>query len=94
LWVAFGYIPASGKARNILIQRQEASIAREFRRISEVEPETNHRKLRAGDQKLVLSHDEIELLKERIEAFPHWNPLADPSPADVYDWLDSGKDTE
>jgi hypothetical protein len=90
IWMSFGYVNPQGQQKPIDIQRREASIARKLRKISE--PADNARSLKAGDQKLVLEQPEIELIRSRIEAFPFWNPLADPSPAEVYDWLGTGSE--
>lgn len=87
MWVAFGYLPQQGQSRKMDVQRREAGINRKLRSISE--EVDNQRKLKEGQQTISLDRAEIELIQGRIEAFPFWNPLAEPSPVDVYDWLDA-----
>lgn len=99
LWIAFGFIPQAGMTRTAEVLRRESSIGRKLRQISETleineegQPTRKDRNLKSGEQKLILEQTEIELLRQRIEAYPYWNPLAEESPADVYDWLSSGSE--
>lgn len=99
LWIAFGFIPQTGMPRTAEVLRREAAIGRKLRNISETSevsedgmPTRKDRILKSGEHKLTLEQTEVELLRQRIEAYPWWNPLAEESPADVYDWLSSGSE--
>lgn len=95
IWNAIGFLPPNGSARNIEILRREAGISKKLRSISElktVDEVHQTRELKGIDQKLVFNQPEIDMIRDKIEKYPYWNPLADESPADVYDWLSTGKE--
>lgn len=102
LWTSLGHVPPQGMSKPAEILRRENSISVKLRRISETKiveanieegtPQTKQRMLKIGDQKLTLEQPEIDLLRQKIETYPYWNPLAEESSIDVYDWLNSGKE--
>ena len=102
IWTAIGFIPPQGMSKPAEILRRESSIARKLKSVSLfkiVDDEQNvqsskQRVLKDGDQKLILEQSEIELIRQRIESFPFWNPLAEEPVSEVYDWLNSGKEIE
>ena len=92
IWLGFGYVAPNGIPRAIEIIRREGLIARKLRSISSLN--NKEQILNNGEQKLVFTQPEIDLIRQRIEAFPLWNPLSEESPADTYDWLNTGKEIE
>ncbi len=102
LWTAMGYVIQTGDAKNIEILRREREISKKLRAISMTEnvvagngiPAHTDRILMSNDQKLILDQPEIDMIRKKIEVYPFWNPLAEDSPADVYDWLSTGTEKE
>lgn len=93
IWAAIGYVPPQGQSKRADILRRESTIVRKLKQLS-ITSNDNQRNLKEGDQKLILEQSEIEMIREKIEAFPFWNPLAEETAADIYDWLGSGKEVE
>lgn len=93
IWTALAYVQPQGMPKKADLLRKENCVARKLRAISQVSDE-NQRVLKDGDQKLTLEQHEIELIRERIEAFPFWNPVAEDPASEVYDWLNTGKEID
>ena len=92
LLIAFGYVPPQGRPRMIEQLEVEADLTQTLCRIS-TEDERGQRNYLGGDQTLLLSPGQTELLRQRIVDYPFWNPLLSDAVAETYRWLGTdGKD--
>lgn len=89
LLAACAYIPASGRPYTIEQMEVFAALKTELWRVTiEVE---GGRKYRGGEQTLSLTPGQIELLRQRLVEYPHWNPLMLDVVAETYRWLGLGE---
>lgn len=85
LFTAFGHTPPQGRPKTIEQWEVEAELKQAlFAITTEVD---GGRKYAGGDQILTLTPGQIELLRQKIVEYPHWNPFLADVIAETYRWL-------
>lgn len=102
LWIALTYLPQpNGRQLSTEKRREEGKL------ISKLKKKSKDVKQPVGDDRFIISRElessetiieleqhEIELIRTRIDEYPHYNPIASDIVAETYDWLGTGKDIE